>query len=313
MAFTEQQVRKLKARLNPKHVRVRTNNGLGWSYIEGWHAVAEANRIFGHDGWDRQTAESTCIYSEKRGDWHHAAYVVRVRISVRAGEIIITREGSGTGEGKALTQGQAHEVALKGAETDATKRALATFGNPFGLSLYEQGKPKDKEGPSTIPAGPWRLDIGEAEPQEFAAPNDFVRALRQALSEAGDIESLFSVWEANIETVRALNRYLKDTAKDDTTAQCLVAHLKGCAITIATPPKALPSEPQPQDLVHAEAANTSVPFSMRRSHGSDPAHGSTSRACGSANSSASAPRSTYASWHGSPASSAAEPPRKLIT
>ena len=50
MAFTEQQVRKLRARLNPKHVRVRTNNGLGWSYIEGWHAVAEANRIFGHDG-----------------------------------------------------------------------------------------------------------------------------------------------------------------------------------------------------------------------------------------------------------------------
>jgi len=27
---------------------------------------------------------------------------------------------------------------LKGAETDATKRALATFGNPFGLALYDR-------------------------------------------------------------------------------------------------------------------------------------------------------------------------------
>jgi recombination DNA repair RAD52 pathway protein len=26
---------------------------------------------------------------------------------------------------------------LKTAETDATKRALATFGNPFGLALYD--------------------------------------------------------------------------------------------------------------------------------------------------------------------------------
>ena len=263
MAFTEQQVRKLKARLNPKHVRVRTNNGLGWSYIEGWHAVAEANRIFGHDGWDRQTSESTLIYAEKRGDWHHAAYVVRVRICVRAGEVLVTREGSGTGEGKALTQGQAHELALKGAETDATKRALATFGNPFGLSLYEQsgGRPKDKEGPSQVFAGPWRLDLGEAKAEEFAEPKDFANALRRSLSDAADIESLFSVWEANIETVRALNRYLKESAKDDTTAQCLVAHLKGCAITIATPPKALPTSESPnQDLVHAEAANASVPF-----------------------------------------------------
>ena len=52
---------------------------------------------------------------------------------MRAGKITIVREGSGTGEGVAPTPGQAHEFALKGAETDATKRALATFGNAFGL------------------------------------------------------------------------------------------------------------------------------------------------------------------------------------
>jgi hypothetical protein len=34
--------------------------------------------------------------------------------------------------------GQAHESALKEAETDAMKRALMTFGNPFGLALYDR-------------------------------------------------------------------------------------------------------------------------------------------------------------------------------
>ena len=74
----------------------------------------------------------------KAGSYHGAAYTAKVRVSVRAGEITIVREGSGTGEGRASTPGQAHELALKGAETDATKRALATFGNPFGLALYDR-------------------------------------------------------------------------------------------------------------------------------------------------------------------------------
>ena len=34
--------------------------------------------------------------------------------------------------------GLARESALKEAETDATKRALMTFGNPFGLALYDK-------------------------------------------------------------------------------------------------------------------------------------------------------------------------------
>ena len=70
---------------------------------------------------------------------HHAvAYAAKVRICVRAGPITIVREGFGSGEAKALTPGEAHELALKAAETDATKRALATFGNPFGLALYDR-------------------------------------------------------------------------------------------------------------------------------------------------------------------------------
>jgi len=98
--------------------------------------VAEANRIFGFDGWERESVTSTCVWTKQTGLRFAAAYVTRVRITVRAGEERIVREGCGAGESNAASQGQAHEFAAKAAETDATKRALSTFGNSFGLSLY---------------------------------------------------------------------------------------------------------------------------------------------------------------------------------
>ena len=96
--------------------------------------------------------------------YHAAAYTAKVRVSVRAGDIVIVREGSGTGEGRASTPGQAHELALKGAETDATKRALATFGNPFGLALYdrEQAGVRKTRGASTPQENPPEWPLGTA-------------------------------------------------------------------------------------------------------------------------------------------------------
>ncbi|MGB8710384.1 MAG: RAD52 family DNA repair protein, partial [Methyloceanibacter sp.] len=138
MALNDTQVRQLRAKLEAKHVKTRKANGTDLHYVEGWHVIAEANRIFGYDAWDRRTLASHCVWSGPSGAYHGAAYTAKVRVSVRAGDITIVREGSGTGEGRSPTPGQAHELALKGAETDATKRALATFGNPFGLALYDR-------------------------------------------------------------------------------------------------------------------------------------------------------------------------------
>ena len=86
---------------------------LNLSYVEGWHAIAEANRIFGFDAWDRRTVSTACVWSGQSGQVHAAAYTAKVRVSVRAGDMVIVREGSGTGEGRASTPGQAHELALE--------------------------------------------------------------------------------------------------------------------------------------------------------------------------------------------------------
>jgi len=87
MALTDTQVRQLKAKLEAKHVKTRKANGTDLHYVEGWHVIAEANRIFGYDAWDRRTLASRCVWSGETGAYHVvAAYTAKVRVSVRAGE-----------------------------------------------------------------------------------------------------------------------------------------------------------------------------------------------------------------------------------
>ena len=54
MAFAENQLKLLESKLPETHVKTRVQRGMTLSYIEGWHAIVEANRIFGFDGWDRE-------------------------------------------------------------------------------------------------------------------------------------------------------------------------------------------------------------------------------------------------------------------
>ena len=120
--------------VKPLAKSVVKRNPKGFDYVEGWHAIAEANRIFGFDGWNRETLDLVQLGEPQQvnGNWR-VAYRCRVRVTVYAGERIITRDGTGYGSGIVKDIRDAHEGAVKEAETDAMKRALMTFGNPFGL------------------------------------------------------------------------------------------------------------------------------------------------------------------------------------
>jgi DNA recombination protein Rad52 len=229
MAFTDNQVRLLKAKLDPRYVRTRNSNGNTLSYVEGWHAIAEANRIFGFESWDRRTVSASCVWTEAKAGSYRAVYTARVRVTVRAGEVKVVREGSGSCEASAATAGQAHELALKGAETDATKRALATFGNPFGLALYDpeqNGVRKHRRVPE-MHSSPWVLRSAGSPVSSHDTPTAFIVALRRAMTEAKDIELLYDIWEQNIGTLRALHRHSKE---ESGIVPKLVAHLRSCAI-----------------------------------------------------------------------------------
>ena len=140
MGFSAKQLQALRRSLNSRHIRTREANGRELSYIEGWYAISEANRIFGFDGWNRETVDSRCVLARENRGSFLAVYVAKVRITVQADGATIVREGHGSGEGRGTSPGDVHDIALKAAETDATKRALATFGKPFGLELYRKDK-----------------------------------------------------------------------------------------------------------------------------------------------------------------------------
>lgn len=142
MPFTDAQTNELKKPLDRAHVAQREQAGRSLSYIEGWHAIAEANHIFGFDGWTRETIKIHPVSESARKigrapnqrDGWGVSYVAKVRVVVDG----VIREGVGSGHGIDVDLGLAHESAIKEAETDAMKRALMTFGNPFGLALYDK-------------------------------------------------------------------------------------------------------------------------------------------------------------------------------
>ena len=146
MPFNSQQTHQLSAKLDPKNVKSREQSGRSFSFVESWYSIHTANEIFGYDAWDRETSEMRLVSERERNigkgnnqrtGWG-VSYIAKVRVTVRADGDVIVREGTGSGHGIDADLGQAHEAAVKEAESDAMKRALMQFGNPFGLALYDK-------------------------------------------------------------------------------------------------------------------------------------------------------------------------------
>jgi DNA recombination protein Rad52 len=171
LGFSPEQLAALAAPLDRAKVRQREQGRSRVSYLEGWQVIAEANRIFGFDGWQRQTIAVRCVAQaertigrEQKPGWG-VTYTARVRITVTAGGLTpLVREGTGAGHGIDADLGQAHESAIKEAETDAMKRALMTFGNPFGLALYDKQQREVTSSATTAPIASPRTRPAEVSP-----------------------------------------------------------------------------------------------------------------------------------------------------
>lgn len=148
MSFDRHQLKKLATPLDETRIQRREQDGKTLGYLEGWFVIQEANRIFGYDGWDRQMIQSERVFLAKDTRGVSCGYMARVRVRVRTQTGTVVREGTGFGQAVASQPGDAHERALKAAETDATKRALVTFGGRFGLLLHD----KDRSAHQIMPA-----------------------------------------------------------------------------------------------------------------------------------------------------------------
>jgi DNA repair and recombination protein RAD52 len=189
MGFTDEQKALMRAPLDRANVKARTQGNTSLSYIEGWHAIAEANRIFGEDGWTRETIDLIENHAPDKNAKDNFVVSFRARVRISAGGI--SRDGIGFGSGIARSVADAYEGAVKEAETDAMKRALMTFGNPFGLALYDKSQ----------------ANVEDAAQREHARQ---IEQCRQALLGASTAESftqgreqLFAL-NPPLETVRAI-------------------------------------------------------------------------------------------------------------
>ena len=119
----------------------------GMSHVEGFEIEAHLNRIFGFEGWDKIIQDLWLISDvaiEKNGrTGYNVTYGCRLQLIVRDpdGRVVCTRDGAATGSASNLPQhGEAHDFAMKNSVTYAIKIAAKTFGDQFGLSLYDKGR-----------------------------------------------------------------------------------------------------------------------------------------------------------------------------
>lgn len=191
--LNDEQKRQLGAPLSSSNVKSRQQAGRKLSYIEGWHVIAEANRIFGFDGWASETVDLRCVSERERKigqsnprDGWGVSYVAKVRVTVTASDDLVIREGIGAGHGIDVDFGLAHESAVKEAETDARKRALMTFGNPFGLALYD--KEQTNVSGSAVPDDDAR--------EQFMTKGNFLAEARMHIQNETDAKALKEWWQS---------------------------------------------------------------------------------------------------------------------
>ena len=226
--FNEDQKAALSADLSRDAVKQRKGGRDMLSYIEGWWAIAEANRIFGFDAWTRETVDMLKCGEPEMGKDKFGNDQWRVRFMCKARIIVgdVIREGTGYGSGIAKDLGDAYEGAIKEAETDAMKRALMTFGNPFGLALYDKTQSAVSDTSQAVGQAPAPARKSAAQAKRDG-DNDTVRDILQSADTAEELDArwqqvenewlptLPSSWEDSIRDVYENHR---DTLKEKETA-----------------------------------------------------------------------------------------------
>ena len=187
MSLTQPQIDALLAPLHPGRVRQVQGN----AHLEAWDVRRHLLRVFGWGGWSFEVLSCDCIlersfWSEKPNEpfkgRHTVVYRVVGRLVIRddAGVEVAHFDDGATGDAtNQPSLGDAHDMALKTAMSQAIKRCAVNLGDRFGLSLYDGGSTKavvgktvahtsdvDHEASEDVPGG--ELD----EPDDAPAEDD---------------------------------------------------------------------------------------------------------------------------------------------
>jgi DNA repair and recombination protein RAD52 len=141
--FNQKQLETLNSALDTNRIKTRNKGNIQLSYIEGHSVIETANNVFGFGNWDYTISKLEQVSQEMNQNQNNVVcYKATVQVLVHNENHSqdVSREDVGFGTGVAKTLADAHEGAAKEAVTDALKRALRSFGNQFGNSLYSKDK-----------------------------------------------------------------------------------------------------------------------------------------------------------------------------
>lgn len=142
--LSSEQITQLLRPIHPSRVSQRD----GLSHLEAYDVRAHLNRVFGFGRWSADLIDLSMIYEApdvtKGGS---AAFsvgyraIVRLTIQAPDGTVLCTYTEAATGDAKMpdYKRADAHDFAIKTAESQALKRCVINLGDQFGLSLYQKG------------------------------------------------------------------------------------------------------------------------------------------------------------------------------
>lgn len=129
--------------LNPTRISQRNisqrkgGGGRSLSYLEAWDVKAHLIRVFGFGGFDSEVISADLAFEDQVGNNWNVGYKVILRLTIH--DINATYTEAAVGSASLPQRGEAHDMAVKTAESDALKRAAINLGDQFGLSLYNNG------------------------------------------------------------------------------------------------------------------------------------------------------------------------------
>lgn len=226
--LTDNQLKTLFQQVNAR----RVGQLRGMAHMEAWDIRRQLIRVFGFGGWDFEVISCDLVReagqekSGKKGPYTAWTVVYRVvgrlRIRCVCGRLLAAYEDGAAGDSvNQPSLGDAHDMALKTAMSQALKRCAVNLGDGFGLSLYNDGStaavvvwsaphtppadastaPEDPPvQPEPAPAPPQQLDVDEpgpaaGPPQPVAAEDPDERdaalaAMWDAAKEVGFVDGL---------------------------------------------------------------------------------------------------------------------------
>lgn len=136
MLTNEQNLELLKP-ISPSRV---AKDGKGFSHVEAWDIRRTMNAIFGIANWSADVTEMILIGEHEvvtkggKAAWN-VIYRARCTLTVDGSTYTEWAAGDATNP----TVSDAHDQAIKTAESQAFKRCAVNLGDQFGLSLYNNG------------------------------------------------------------------------------------------------------------------------------------------------------------------------------